>query len=200
MHLPLTDIWAYVAYAATMCMTPGPNNAMLATLGAKHGFRRAAPAVAGIASVVFTLVFASAIGVAAVVSREPVVANGLMVVGTTYLLYLAFSLWTAEPHVDAREKPVLGFWGALALQAINPKAVLMALTAVGGFMVPSTGPWGAMAIAGLFCLVCVPCCSAWALAGDRLKFWLSSRTRAVAFSRAMALVMALTAATMAFQH
>jgi threonine/homoserine/homoserine lactone efflux protein len=93
----------------------------------------------------------------------------------------------------------MGFWGAAGFQAVNPKALLMALTAASGFLVPAAGLGGTAAMAALFVLVGGPCVAAWALLGDRLRAFLVTPARARLFSRSMACVVAATAATMVLE-
>ncbi len=196
MSMPVTDVAAFLGYAAAMSITPGPNNAMLATLGARHGWRGAAPAAAGVAAGMFGLLFAAGTGVAAAVSAAPGLRRALTVAGVGYMAWLAWALWHTDPAKPGHERPPMGFWGAVAFQAVNPKALLMALTAAGGFMVPAAGVADAASMAALFVAVGAPCIAAWALMGDRLRGWLGTPARARAFSRVMALVVVATAVAM----
>jgi threonine/homoserine/homoserine lactone efflux protein len=113
--------------------------------------------------------------------------------------YLAFMLWRADPRATSQERPPVGFWGAIAFQAVNPKALLMALTAAGGFLIPSTGVTGALTMASIFVAVGLPCVALWAFVGDRLRGWLSTPRRAQAFTRGMAMVVAASAVAMALE-
>lgn len=187
----MTELMPFMTYAAAMSITPGPNNAMLATLGAQHGWRGAAPAAAGVMAGMFVLLVAAGTGVGAAVAAVPALRGALTVAGVGYMAYMAWVLWHADGAAKAR--PPMGFWGAVAFQAVNPKALLMALTAAGGFHLPAGGP---LAMASLFVLVGGPCIALWALAGDRLRRWLAAPDRARLFSRGMALLVAGTAAAM----
>ena len=182
MNLPTTDLAAFLTYAFTMSLTPGPNNAMLATLGARNGFRAAAPAAAGVMFGMFLLLVVAGTGVGAAVLAVPGLKTALTVLGALYMAYLAVVLWRSDAFGSTKEGRPMGFWGALAFQAANPKALLMALT---------TG--GAVLLAALFVAVGTPCVSLWALAGDWLKKLLGSRSGSRLFSRGMAMLVAFTA-------
>jgi threonine/homoserine/homoserine lactone efflux protein len=190
----MSDLAPFMTYAAAMSITPGPNNAMLATLGAQHGWRGAAPAAAGVVAGMFLLLVAAGTGVGAAIAAVPALHGVLTAAGVGYMAYLAWLLWHADGAAKAR--PPLGFWGAVAFQAVNPKALLMALTAAGGFGLPGGGP---VAMAGLFVLVGGPCVALWALVGDRLRRWLEAPARARLFSRGMALLVAGTAVAMVLE-
>lgn len=198
MSMPVTDVAAYLSYAAAMSITPGPNNAMLATLGARHGWRGAAPAAAGVAAGMFVLLVAAGTGVATAAAAAPALRGALTAAGAAYMLWMAWALWRKDPADAGQERPPMGFWGAVAFQAVNPKALLMCLTAASGFMIPAAGAAGAVGAAGLFVMVGAPCIAAWALMGDRLRGWLRTPARAQAFSRAMAIILVGTAAGLVY--
>ena len=193
MNLPTTDLAAFLTYAFTMSLTPGPNNAMLATLGARNGFRAAAPAAAGVMFGMFLLLVVAGTGVGAAVLAVPGLKTALTVLGALYMAYLAVVLWRSDAFGSTKEGRPMGFWGALAFQAANPKALLMALTTAGAFLAPGVGMGGAVLLGGLFVGVGTPCVSLWALAGDWLKKLLGSRSGSRLFSRGMAMLVAFTA-------
>lgn len=199
MALPVTDVAAFLSYAAAMSITPGPNNAMLATLGARHGWRGAAPAAAGVVVGMFGLLLVAATGLGAAVAAVPALRVGLVAAGVAYMTYLAVALWRADPSAPGKERAPMGFWGAVAFQALNPKALLMAMTAAGGFLIPAAGLLDSVTMALLFVMVGGPSVAVWALVGDRLRTWLATPRRARAFSRTMALVVAATAVAMVIE-
>lgn len=199
MALPVTDLIAFVSYVGAMSITPGPNNAMLATLGARHGWRGAAPAAVGVLVGMFVLALVAGTGVGAAVAAAPTVKNLLVTLGVAYMAYLSVVLWRADPSKPGKERPPMGFWGAVVFQALNPKGLLMALTAAGGFLIPAAGLAEMVTMAAMYAGIAVPCVAVWALLGDRMRQWLSTPARAQAFSRTMALVVFATAVAMAIE-
>lgn len=199
MAFPVTDLMAFLAYAATMSITPGPNNAMLATLGARHGWRGAAPAAAGVLTGTFGLLLFAGTGLGAAFAASPGLKRGLLVASVAYLAYLTVALWHSAPSSSVEEHPGLGYWGAVAFQAVNPKALLMAMTAAAGFLPPAAGALDALLMALLFIVVCGPCLAFWALVGDRLRVWLQTPSQARLFARSMALIVAATAVALVFE-
>lgn len=193
MNLPITDLGALVAYCAAMSATPGPNNTMLASLGARYGLRATAPAALGVTAGMVGLIVAASLGVDRILEAAPGLRLGLAVVGVAYMAYFAWLLWSADHVSSAHDRPPVGFFGAVALQAVNPKALLLATTIAGTFLAPGAGPAGPVALAGVFAAVGLPCIAAWAFAGDRLQGWLARPGRALLFSRVMAVLLALTA-------
>jgi len=183
-----------VLYAAAMSITPGPNNAILASLGARHGWRGAAPYAFGVVLGMFGLLVAAGMGVGAAIAAAPGLQRVLTWAGIAYMGYLGVKLWREAPHEEgAEQRPRIGFWSAVTFQVLNPKALLMAFTAAGGFLLPGVGLRGAAVMAALFVTVGGPCIALWALAGDRLQLWLREPGRALLFTRTMALLVIATA-------
>ena len=128
-----------MSFAFASSITPGPNNVLLAASGLTFGFRRTLPLVLGIEVGFLLLLLAVAVGLGAIFERLPWLQLALRVVGVTYLLYLAWSLWRSSATGGATLDRPLGFaWGAM-FQLVNPKAWMMAITMATAFH-GSTGP------------------------------------------------------------
>jgi threonine/homoserine/homoserine lactone efflux protein len=186
----------FMLYAAAMSITPGPNNAILATLGARHGWRGAAPYAMGVVLGMFGLLVAAGMGVGALIAAAPGLQRAIALAGIAYMAYLGVKLWREAPHDGTGERSRLGFWSAVTFQVLNPKALLMAFTAAGGFLSPGVGLGGSAVMAAFFVLIGGPCVTVWALAGDRLQSWLQAPGRARLFTRTMAVLVMATALSM----
>lgn len=196
MIFPITDLLAFGAYAVGMSITPGPNNAMLATLGAQAGWRRAMPAMGGVMVGFTAIMFAAGLGLEKVLKAAPSLQPILGWLGVAYMAHLAFKLWKAGEQPPGEGRPPVGFWGAIALQAVNPKAMVMALTAGNTFLVPGQGWVGALTLALLYELVGAPCMALWVFGGDRLRGWLQAPQNQRLFMRGMAVMLGGTALAM----
>jgi threonine/homoserine/homoserine lactone efflux protein len=180
-------------YAFVTSITPGPNNLMLASSGLTFGFRRTLPHIVGVAGGFFTLIAVAGLGLGAVFQAEPRLQIALRVIGAAYLLHLAWKLWRAGELKDRRGGEPLGVWSAAAFQFVNPKGVVMAITAVSAFAASGQGyGWRVLAVCLTFLLVGAPCMSSWALFGSAARRVLSEPRAIRWFNRIMA---ALTAAT-----
>ncbi|SFN76040.1 LysE family translocator [Xenorhabdus japonica] len=117
-------------------VTPGPNNLLLTSSGANFGLRRSMPLYLGIILGMQTILLLSAFGVAALLLIYPAMHTGLKVLGSLYLLWLAWK--TAISHykrldtIKSVGKPTRIYQGWL-LQFLNPKAWLMGLGAVSSY-------------------------------------------------------------------
>lgn len=185
-------------YMISMTITPGPNNVMLTASGATYGFLRTLPHIFGILGGCFLLFSGIALGLGLIFERYPSVQFALRVIGSAYLLYLAWKIATAPPpdmRVRGEGRP-LSFWQAAAFQFANPKAWVMGLALMAGFL-PQGGDAvvNALVLAAFAELVALPCIALWAGFGVAIGQWLDTPRAWQIFNWTMG---ALTAACVYF--
>lgn len=182
-----------MTYVATMSVTPGPNNIMLAASGVNFGFRRTLPHMLGVSVGHGVQVLIVAGGVAWAMGMLQTLRLPLVVAGCAYLFWLALRQARAgQPGRGGRADP-LGFLGAALFQWVNPKAWMMVLN-VAILFLPRDADWMTAAGLALLCMsVNLPCITVWAVAGARLRTWLQQPAALMAFNYTMAALLAATA-------
>ena len=181
-----------LTYMATMSVTPGPNNLMLAASGVNFGFRRTLPHMLGISIGVGIQIVLVAGLLAWVMTWLDALRLPLVFVGCAYLLWLARRQAGAGQPGNSEKRQPLGFFGAALFQWVNPKAWMMVLNAAILFL--PHGNWTAvlwMAVMSVF--VNLPCIAVWAFAGDKLRFKLRDPLALRVFNYTMATLLAATA-------
>lgn len=161
-------------YAFVSSITPGPNNIMLTSSGIRFGFVRSIPHMLGVTVGFGVMLALCAAGVGSLVMAVPSIQLVLKVIGSTYLLYLAWQLRTMafKPADNANAKP-MSFLAAAAFQAANPKAWVMAITGASAFLPHAQSVWIAIALFCLvFCAVNLPCIGVWTGTGAVLRRYL----------------------------
>jgi threonine/homoserine/homoserine lactone efflux protein len=170
---------ALVVFSFVSAVTPGPNNILLWASGASFGLRPTLPHVAGTAIGIGIMALAAAAGLSALITAVPGLAIVMKLLGSAYLLYLAWQI-TKIGALERREaaRP-LSLIGAVAFQVVNPKAWVFALGAVTAFRLVDLSPQlGSLLIAATMMAVVVPVALLWAGAGDVLgRFITSPRSR-----------------------
>nr|AIA15732.1 LysE type translocator [uncultured bacterium] len=158
-------------FAFVSSITPGPNNIMLTSSGILFGFQRSIPHMLGITFGFGVMLALCAAGVGSLVLAVPAIHIVLKVLGSTYLIYLAWNLrsmafrQTENPHA----RP-MSFMGAALFQFANPKAWVMAVTGASAFLPLMQPVWFAIALFCLvFCTVNLPCIGIWAGTGAALR-------------------------------
>jgi threonine/homoserine/homoserine lactone efflux protein len=180
---------ALVAFAFAASITPGPNNLMVMASGANFGLRRTVPHLAGILVGFVVMVVLVGLGLSRVFEAWPAVRQALVAASALYLAWLAWKIATAAPPAEGEQagQPIT-FLQAALFQWVNPKAWMMALTAV--TLYAADRSMAAVALVALvFGAVNVPCVSAWAVLGRQARRWLATGARLRLFNRAMAVLL-----------
>lgn len=192
--MPYDTFIALLVYAFVTSVTPGPNNLMLLASGVNFGFRRTIPHMLGIGIGFTIMLLAVGAGLGAVLLAFPVLHTALKVAGGGYLLYLAWktamsrSIAKAD-DVDARP---MTFLQAAAFQWVNPKAWVMAVTAMALYTNVEHPVLSVVLVAFAFGAVNLPSVSVWAGFGTALRGFLSDPQRLKWFNIAMGLLLAAT--------
>jgi threonine/homoserine/homoserine lactone efflux protein len=191
----MNELLGLAGFALVGTITPGPNNALLWASGLRFGFRRTAPHVAGTAVGMAALLLAVAAGIGVLLTAVPGADLALKVIGSAYLLYLAYRVAMSRGAERTTVSRPLGVLGAAAFQFANPKGWLFALAAVGTFLPPDLGPVaGGLVVAATCAVVIVGTAAVWAAGGAALNRVVSRGRAQRAVSLALAVVLAASVA------
>ena len=180
---------ALLTYVASMSVTPGPNNLMLAASGVNFGFRRTVRHILGISSGHAVQVAVVAGLLAWVMAWLDTLRPTLVVIGCSYLLWLAWrQAHAGQPGTKNAAKP-LGFLGAALFQWVNPKAWVMAVSAMATYTNSANYTMSVLIVGVAFAIVNFPSVSTWAGFGSALREWLSDPVRLKWFNITMALLL-----------
>lgn len=184
---------ALVVFAFVTSITPGPNNFMLLASGVNFGFWRTVPHMCGIGVGFFTLLVGVGLGLGAVLTAYPQLHLALKVVGGAYLLYLAWKIAMSRSlgEKEGGTRPMT-FLEAAAFQWVNPKAWVMAVTAMAVYTDPARPFLTMLLVATAFALVNFPSVSCWAGFGVALRGFLADPVRLKWFNIAMGVLLAAT--------
>jgi threonine/homoserine/homoserine lactone efflux protein len=192
--MTLDAFLALLVYAFVTSITPGPNNFMLLASGVNFGFAKTIPHMLGISIGFLVLLLAVGFGLGAVLTAFPVLHTALKVAGGVYLLYLAWKIARSRSLSGKGEAKArsMRFIDAAAFQWVNPKAWVMAITAMAVYAVPEH-PFLSVALVSIaFTVVNLPSVSVWAGFGTALRGFLSDPVRLKWFNIAMGVLLAAT--------
>lgn len=200
-----TELFASLClFAFVTSITPGPNNAMLFASGVNFGIRRTLPHLLGVTLGFTFMQLAVGLGVGMVFEAVPGLYATLRALGVAYMLYLAWRIGTSTPPAGADAAPApakaprpMTFLEASAFQWVNPKAVMMCLTAASTYAPPDRPIMGALVVTGVFFFAGMPCVGLWVLLGRVMRGLLQDRRRLLAFNWAMAVLLVASMAPMA---
>ncbi len=191
--MPLDTFLALVLFAFTTSITPGPNNMMLFASGVNFGFRRTIPHMFGIGAGFFSLLLGVGLGLGALLHTAPLVYTVLKFAGGAYLVWIAWKIATSRSLSEGKTgvEP-MSFLAAAAFQWINPKAWVMAVTAMATYTNPALYIVSVLIVGLAFAAVNVPSVSTWAGFGSALREWLSDPVRLKWFNITMAVLLVLS--------
>ena len=197
------ELTTLLLFCTAMSFSPGPNTTLSTALAANGGLRRALRFCVAVPTGWTLLMAVSGLGLGALVLGLPALRWALKAAGIAYMLWLAWRIANAGrlAEVDARRLNI-GFWQGVGLQFVNIKAWMLALTLTAGWVVngggqPAGNPGERLAIICAVMLVFAFTSNfAYALVGSLLRQWLAQGRRLLWFNRALALVLAGTAAWM----
>ena len=183
-----------LGFVVVSTCTPGPNNLMVLTSGAKFGIARTVPHILGIALGFPILIVAAGAGLGFVFEAFPMLHTILKWVAFVYLLWLAWQITQAgRPEAkDTGARPLTFLQGA-TFQLVNPKAWAIIFGAMALFTTDSGNKLVEVGlIALLFGLLCVPNGFVWAAFGRAIATFLQDDRRRWWFNIAMAALLILS--------
>ena len=180
-------LYALILFCFVSGVTPGPNNMMLMSSGVNHGFRRTLPHLLGVVLGFSLMVALIGLGLDAIFTRFPLLLPIMRYVGAAYMLWLAWKIANSGPVRDgeARGRP-LGFFGAAAFQWINPKAWVIAISALTAYAVSADYTISVLAVALTYLVIGLPSSGAWVMFGAAMRKLLSDPKRVRPFNWTMA--------------
>jgi len=185
---------ALLVYAFVTSITPGPNNLILLTSGVNFGFWRTVPNMLGISAGFASLLLGVGLGLGALLAAFPALHTVLKFAGGAYLLYLAWRIASSRSLAKDGETDTrpMTFLEATAFQWVNPKAWVMAVTAMAVYTNPERPFLSVLIVVIAFTLVNLPSVSSWAGFGMALRGFLADPVRLKWFNIAMGVLLAAT--------
>ena len=189
--MPLFPLLSY-AFAASF--TPGPNNLMALDGARRVGFQSMRPFVVGVAAGCFGVILLSGLLNLMLYRWLPGIRIGMGVLGTAYMLWLAFKILVSTGAAGQEEvRRVYSLHAGFLLQFVNPKLLMYGITAVSTFVMPYNPSWpDLLGVSLLLGAVALASSGSWALFGALFQPWLIRHERR--FNIVMALLLAYSAA------
>ena len=110
--------------------TPGPNNIMLTASGKNFGYAKTIPHMLGVVLGFLSLIIVFGLGLTVIFSKYPIIQFVLRIVGSIYLLYLSYRIYSSVNTEDLSKSKPITFMESSLFQYVNPKGVMMAITTI----------------------------------------------------------------------
>jgi len=126
---------SFLSYAFITGITPGPNNIMCMTNGARYGFRKSLPFNFGVLTGFSAVMLLCVLFCSAVSAWIPRIKLPMLILGAAYMLHLAWGLWRDDGHIEEGEAKN-GYLAGLLLQVVNAKMYLYYIVSLEAYILP----------------------------------------------------------------
>ncbi|MFC1234245.1 LysE family translocator [Vibrio sp. F74] len=181
-------IFAMATFAFVGAVTPGPVNVIATSTAASFGLERAMKHVAGASLSYALVVFLSGSIMHIMLELLPMIASSMQVLGSLFLLYMASKIYLSPiTSFESTNQSSAGFWTGFVVQAMNPKAWLVAMSGVSLYVIGQDNEQFNLAVFTLISLViCLIGVGLWAVLGRVLSVFLENPIQQKRFNRIMA--------------
>lgn len=162
---------ALAIFASIAAFTPGPNNTLLMASGINFGFRKTLPLILGVAIGFPFMIACIGFGLGKIFETYPMIYIAMKYIGAAYMIWLARKIATSKPAGGqiAEVGAPMTFLQSCAFQWVNPKAWVMAVTALSAYTVASSYYTGVVVVVATALVFGIGSATTWALFGVGLK-------------------------------
>ncbi|MDD3902478.1 MAG: LysE family translocator [Sphaerochaeta sp.] len=128
------DYVSLFAFAFVTTFTPGPNTISSASMGLNYGYKRAFNYLLGIGTGFFLVMLSCAFLSSLIKTYLPKFVTVLSIIGSLYILYLAFHTLKSTYTFEKTQQKPLGYAKGILLQILNPKVIILGLTVYSTFL------------------------------------------------------------------
>lgn len=198
--MSMRELIALLLFCTAMTFSPGPNTMLTTAIASNEGIRKALPFTLAVPLGWLLIMLVCGFGIGALVTQLPPLRWLIKLVGCFYLLYLAFilsSLGKVREIEPARLK--MGFIKGIALQFLNIKVWLLAVTVTSAWIIHAEGqissnPQARLILASLIVMFFAFISNfSYAILGAIARNWLLEGSRLLVFNRILASMLAATA-------
>ncbi len=171
----LSQLISLILFGIATAFSPGPNNIMTSYTAFNFGFKKAVPTMLGVVIGWTILIILLQIGSVAVFQKFEILQSVIKVLGSIYLLFMAYKLSFAGQSNDKKidPKPVT-FLNTFFFQFVNPKSIIVGLTAISMFIDPKNFLRDSIILTVVFFFMAVGSQTAWCLMGKYMRKFATS--------------------------
>jgi len=128
------ELLLLIGISLSLGFTPGPNNAVAAYSGFNFGIRKTLPLILGVGFGYTTLIILINFVLISTFKNYPIIQEIIKVLGTFFLIYLAYKISFSKISSDGRTENPVKFLDKFIFQFINPKGVMAGVTLSSNFV------------------------------------------------------------------
>ncbi|WP_415300599.1 LysE family translocator [Candidatus Pelagibacter sp. Uisw_134_02] len=128
------ELLLLIGISLSLGFTPGPNNAVAAYSGFNFGIRKTLPLILGVGFGYTALIILINFALISTFKNYPIIQEIIRVLGTIFLIYLAYKISFSNISSDGRTENPVKFLDKFIFQFINPKGVMAGITLSSNFV------------------------------------------------------------------
>ena len=128
------DLLLLIGISFSLGFTPGPNNAVASYSAFNFGFKKTIPLIMGVGVGYTVVVILINFVLISIFKQYPIIQEIIRVLGTLFLIYLAFKIATSSASGNEVRRNPVTFYDTFIFQFINPKGVMAATTLISKFV------------------------------------------------------------------
>jgi len=128
------ELLLLIGISLSLGFTPGPNNAVAAYSGFNFGIRKTLPLILGVGFGYTALIMLINFVLISTFKNYPIIQEIIRVLGTIFLIYLAYKISFSKISSDGRTENPVKFLDKFIFQFINPKGVMAGVTLSSNFV------------------------------------------------------------------
>ena len=134
--MPLANLIDLTITCAITVWSPGPNNILLLSTASRYGVRKNMPFMAGIWTGAFLIMTLCGLLGQTLITVIPGIQPVMKLIGTAYLLYLAWNTYKRQPPNASAEQQLPTYLMGFSLQLVNAKMIIHGITMFSSYILP----------------------------------------------------------------
>ncbi len=171
----LSQIISLILFGVATAFSPGPNNIMTSYTAFNFGIKKAIPTMLGVIIGWTILIILLQLGSVVVFQKFELIQTIVKVLGSIYLLFMAYKLSFSSANNGKRIEPKpVTFLNTFFFQFVNPKSIIVGLTAISMFIDANTFLRDSVILTVIFFFMAVGSQTAWCLMGKYMRKFATS--------------------------
>ena len=170
-----SQLFSLLLFSLVASLSPGPNNIMTSYTAFNFGIKKTVPTMLGVIIGWTMLVILLQICSVIIFQRFEIIQKTITLLGSIYLIFMAYKLsFSFQKFQNVNSQPVT-FLNTFFFQFVNPKAIIIALTAISIFIDPQVDFLkDSIILTIIFFIMAVGSQGVWCLMGKYLRKFATS--------------------------
>ena len=170
-----SQLVSLILFSTVASLTPGPNNIMTSYTAFNFGLRKTIPTMLGVIIGWTILVIILLISSSFAFQKFEKLQLIIKILGSFYLVFIAYKISFIRTKNEKNSPKPVTFLNTFFFQFINPKSIIIALTAISMFVDTQNNFYeDSIVLIGVFFIMAVGSQAAWCLMGKYLRKFATS--------------------------